>query len=231
MTLLRRPFMRSGKEMFGIDRYDPSLALYLPLWYEGLQGSPIVSLDNNRYSCTVTGATWGSQGRTFDGVDDEINAGNPTNLNITSQITVACWIKPAVSGNSVYRTFMVKRLGADANYQLYLNNAAGANAGILQFYAGSNNNSTYVPTMNVWILVTATVLAGASLIYVNASQVFSGSNTLATNTGNFYIGRPAVIGGADQAFSGIVGEAWIYGRALSAQEVQQIYLATKWRYV
>jgi len=51
--------------------FDPSLELYLPL-YE-LDGSSFMSKDACGHICLVTGALWGSQGRTFDGGDDYID--------------------------------------------------------------------------------------------------------------------------------------------------------------
>ena len=72
MSILTKPYMQTGNaHLLPIDRNDPTLALYLPLWYPhgDMTGSPIYSYDKNRHSCTVYGATWGSQGRTFAGAD------------------------------------------------------------------------------------------------------------------------------------------------------------------
>ncbi len=87
---MRSPAFRIGREKFGIDRNDPSLALFAPLWYTGLQGSPFTSLDLNRRVCTVTGATWGLQGRAF-AADDKIVI--PSFLTNTTEFTIGFWYK------------------------------------------------------------------------------------------------------------------------------------------
>ena len=63
MTTLVRPSRIKSDFIF-----DPSLALYLPL-YE-LDGASFVSRDAYGYLCTITGASWKLRGYKFDGVDD-----------------------------------------------------------------------------------------------------------------------------------------------------------------
>src|SRR3990167_5915362 len=72
-TLLERDQQLNQLGEFGLD---PSLVLYLPLWKK--DGSSFMSDDAYGHLATVTGATWGSQGRTFDGVDDLIEANTVT---------------------------------------------------------------------------------------------------------------------------------------------------------
>ena len=48
------------------------LVFHAPLWAYDLQGSPFISKDIYRHSCTVTGSAWGITGRTFDGTNDYI---------------------------------------------------------------------------------------------------------------------------------------------------------------
>ena len=54
--------------------FDPSLVLYLPLYQP--DGASFASRDAYGHLCTVTGALWTPQGRTFDGADDIIDLGN-----------------------------------------------------------------------------------------------------------------------------------------------------------
>jgi hypothetical protein len=80
---MRSPAFRARRAS-GIDIYDPSLVLYLPFADHDMAGSTIISKDLNAHSCTVTGATWGSQGRSFDSTyDDFISVPDSPSLNLT----------------------------------------------------------------------------------------------------------------------------------------------------
>lgn len=46
-----------------------NLTVNLPLWHDSLTGATFTSIDSSGYTATVTGATWGNQGRIFDGND------------------------------------------------------------------------------------------------------------------------------------------------------------------
>ena len=65
---------------------DPSLVLYLPLYQ--LDGTAITSKDAYGHLCSVTGVTWRPDGRCFDGVDDEIDCGNGSSIQIGGAITI-----------------------------------------------------------------------------------------------------------------------------------------------
>jgi len=196
-------------------------------WVEGL-----IDRSPNAVVLTSFGSpVWSNQGRTFDGTDDWMQTDDSNALDITSALTVAAWINPTVTGNSQYRTILSKRIGATSNYQLYLSNAAGANAGVLVFFCVSTNTTTYVPVVGTWILVVATVVGGVSAVYINGDSIFSGANTLADNTSPLRIGRSETMSGSDLGWYGKIGEVFIYNKAWAPQEVRQIYNATKWRYV
>jgi hypothetical protein len=93
--IMKSPAFRSFRRGYGIDENDPSLVFFAPLYDAGLQGSPFLSRDLNKHSCTVTGATWGPQGRICTGGDDYIDCGSSSLLKITSQdFTFILWAKP-----------------------------------------------------------------------------------------------------------------------------------------
>ncbi|MDO8687497.1 MAG: hypothetical protein Q7K41_02790, partial [Dehalococcoidales bacterium] len=79
--------------------FDPSLVLYLPL-YEP-DSSSLMSKDAYGHLAAVTGATWGTLGRTFDGSDDQIDCGNASSLvtafggDTTGSYTYLWWQKVA----------------------------------------------------------------------------------------------------------------------------------------
>ena len=94
MTILKKPYMTTvNARLLPIDRNDPKLALYFPLWYPhgDMTGSTIYSYDTNRHAGVVTGATWGLQGRTF-GTDDEIETPS-LGLTDADDYTICEWFE------------------------------------------------------------------------------------------------------------------------------------------
>ena len=80
---------------FNNNRLLEGLVLYVPLWHEKLSGGTFASFDHNHHACTVTGATWGTQGRTFAGDDnDVITVANNDVFDITGAITIVMWVYP-----------------------------------------------------------------------------------------------------------------------------------------
>lgn len=69
---------------------DSSLVLYLPL-YE-LQGTSFLSKDTYGHTCTVTGTTLTPTGRSFDGIDDNIEIAAHSALDIVDDITIEAWV-------------------------------------------------------------------------------------------------------------------------------------------
>lgn len=67
--------------------------LYLPFYQEDMQGTPIYSYDQYRYSCAVSNAIWSQAGRVMDG-DDFVNLDNALpSLAATTTGTWAIWLK------------------------------------------------------------------------------------------------------------------------------------------
>ena len=208
--------------------YDPSLVLYLPLWKRN--GNQFISDDARGHLCTVTGATWGIQGRTF--VD---TSGHFINLNAvlaigTSIRTFEFWWKGTIN--------------ADLVNSVYGNRNTNVNGYIIQVY------ETELSLINAFsvtsIYCAATTLNGIwhhivivrAGIASNAIYVDGVSQTLTTNTENLTdpvetlntrIGVQVITVDA-RFFKGIIGEVRVYNRILGALEVANNYLASKWRY-
>ena len=77
---------------------DPSVVLYLPLYR--IDGGSQVSRDAYGQAVNVTGALWTPVGRSFDGVDDVINCGAASSLDLQYYFTIAAWINPASYGEN-----------------------------------------------------------------------------------------------------------------------------------
>lgn len=208
---------------------DSSLVLYLPL-YEP-DGNSLMSKDHYGHLATVTGALWTPRGRTFDGVDDIITCGSVSQVNSLTAITIEAWAKHTVGGVLDVVTLVWK--------QGVIALGGGWVAHKAQFYPWtttgqitSGASTTSIDDGNFHHI--AGVYDGTYIrIYVDGVQENSnnvGAKTLETATGLLGVGaRDAAPD--DYLWAGTIGEIRVYNRALSALEVQQNCLRTKWRYV
>ena len=200
---------------------DSGLVLYLP-FYE-LYGSSFMSKDAYGHLCTVTGATWGLQGRVFDG-DDHIAVG-ATGL-VQEQGTIILWLKVTTfeshgapfstndnGGNDAIRC-EVGFPGAVKQLTLY-DTTMGA-----QFFTVASFDNTWGMLTTAW---NATNMIGYSDLYKNFDV--ARDTTVTTNT--LVIGRGFDL---SRLLKGVVGEFWGYNRTLSIVEIAHIRAATKWRY-
>ena len=214
--------------------FDSSLVLYLPLYQ--LDGASFMSRDAYGHLCTATGALWRPSGRYFDGVDDYINLGISSTLDLISAGTVEIWILPTPNVN---RSGIIGRYittGSETG-ERYAIDCAGAAPYNYRFTIADGTSFNYAevaqsdvtPTANRAEHIVGTFDGIAVKAYVNGRLLASVAQTLTPVMGNtpLYIGKD---GGQWGKFRGIVGEARLYNRALTPQEVLRNYLATKWRY-
>ena len=89
--------------------------LWLPLYRK--DGDTILSSDGYGHLCTVTGALWTPQGRTFDGAS-YISIPNHASLNITEAISLEAWVYYTVTGQGFPR-ILAKGGLAGAPWQIY----------------------------------------------------------------------------------------------------------------
>ena len=171
------------------------------------------------------------QALSFDGSDDYVNVGDPTALRLTSAGTASAWIYPtAYAPASGWRVILNKgNWGGGLNYySIYFQNSCSCvrfDTGSASATFGISVSQTYVP-LNTWSNVTITFDGSNTRAYVNGVDRGSASMTGNPDTSgsNFYIGSPS--GGAS-FFQGKIDETRVYSRALSADEVKQLYNAGK----
>ena len=203
--------------------FDPSLAFYLPL--HELDGSSFRSRDAYGHLCTVTGATWGVQGRTFDGTDDKILVSSITPPS--GALSLFCWFKVLNSSSGA----LLSLNSASANQTMRIEATLE--------YKGSDNNSrrwAFDGRDGNWHCACLTTPGSAQADISSSVLIVDGvvkavSSTTAT-------GAPAARNAFQIAtessgsyfLKAIIGEVRMYSRVLTPQEIQYIYLATKWRY-
>ncbi len=218
--------------------FDPSLALYLPL-YE-LDGSSFVSKDAYGHLCVVTGALWAPWGGWFDGTDDNIDCGTPSALNITQALTVEAWVNAELLAGDNRQIAGKGNTNAYSGFS-WLFRCQGLGDNTLYFEASSGTGSVFSLTsltalvLSRWYHICVTynqgVRAAISVNGVEEASTTSFSGTIQNNdTLTQKIGCRKIATGIDDWWKGLIGEVRIYNRALTLLEIQHNYLATKWRY-
>lgn len=171
----------------------------------------------------------------FDGGNDYINFGNPSQLNFTGSMTCCCWF---------YRSNSVT-----TNLRLLSKGGAGASASENGFsFFGSNTSLSWSVTNNAvrTIINTGEILEinkpyyivgivdknlNQSLLYLNGlfltSSTLSNSGTM-VGAATFEVGRASTLSSLNWV-GGVYG-VQIYDRPLSQQEITQNFNSIRGRY-
>ena len=163
----------------------------------------------------------------FDGVDDYVEVPDSESLDITDEITIEVWVKPAIDLTSDLTTsswFVYKY----QTYYLYYHQN-----GFLSFYtAGTSPSETTFPTTfnaNTWYHIVGTFDSntGTKKLFINGENVKTETGitgTISTTDYNVYIS------GAyhNRPFNGTIDEVRIYNRALSPGEIRIHYAFFKY---
>ncbi|MBD3398408.1 hypothetical protein GF412_04255 [Candidatus Micrarchaeota archaeon] len=166
------------------------------------------------------------EGVDLDGSNDYIDCGNGESLQITGDVTVAAWIKPATGGDgSHWKPFISKLVHTSSKegYELWL----GTDNSV-RFSVGSSwSNWDYATSSNTLSADTWYHVVGiydGSTIKVYVDGVEKGS----TNFGGGIVdsGTPLLIGKRQSGgtpFDGTVDEPRVWSRAFSGEEVYEHY--------
>lgn len=191
-------------------------------------GGGLLDISGNNINADLTNVSFDATGYIFTGASsNRIQFTTPTSFIYSAAgKTVLMWVKYSSTG---YVGFC--GLGNAANGQSFNLRSPAAT---VQYLGFMGYNADYDPSAgpqinnNVWHLIGATFDAygaGNLRLYVDGINVASTTNTLntapeASNIG--YIGRSSHTG-AEGYLTGQVGQFMLYNRALSADEVLQIF--------
>ena len=184
---------------------------------EGL-GSSAGDASGNGNAGAVGSASWITTGRfgnalSFNGAGARVTVPDSASLDLTSAMTLEAWVFPTAGGG--WRDVIYK--GPDDIYFLESSSDSGAPATGGTF-ASPIFGSSALP-LNVWSHLAATYDGATLRLFVGGVQVSSRPvlAPIATSTGALTIGGDALYG---QHFAGRIDEVRVYGRALSASEIQ-----------
>jgi len=207
-------------------------------------GTTWTDLSGNSNNGTLTnGPTFsaGNQGSiVFDGADDQIDCGNNSSLNISTNLTLGIWVKfnslssdPNLiskqwcSGNQFSYSWAVLSDG-----RIYYGfDSDGQCSSITGEYTSTN----IVCTTGIWYCLNIVHTSTSINLYSNGISIpgtLAGSyGTIYTSTVPVRLGVYRNLSGAFASYlSGNISNVQIYNRALSATEVLQNYNATKSRF-
>jgi len=214
---------------------DPGLVLYLPL--HELDGSSFMSRDAYGHLCTATGAAWRPEGYLFDGSDDYIKHTAPNWRGGDSSGTILVWFK---TSSATSQTFLSS---ADESFEVSYLHFGIRPDGLLQLIVRTAENDVVRGDTNLadgaWHLGVVVSSGTAWSLYTDNANEESLTVGAGSNNGNWFADVSArdnfTIGArertsVDSYLTGSIRQVWVYNRVLTVQEIQHIYLATKWRY-
>ncbi|MDD5064685.1 MAG: hypothetical protein PHQ35_08025 [Phycisphaerae bacterium] len=182
----------------------------------------------------VNGPTWTTghinSALSFDGVDDYVDLGNDSSLKPPLPVTISAWIKldtlevqnGILALDASFPTLYGIFFYVGQNNQLYIHYGDGGD--------GSSHRRSKVGTTALladrWYHVAAVVRGPTDMdLYIDAVNdggAYSGSGSdLAYSTGNSLIG--AINFYYANWFHGIIDNVRVYDRALTAEEIEQLY--------
>ncbi|MBU5636883.1 chitobiase/beta-hexosaminidase C-terminal domain-containing protein [Geomonas sp. Red69] len=167
----------------------------------------------------------GTGSGSFNGSSSYVSVIDSPSLKLTSGMTLAAWIKP--SDVTQYRQIISKFSYGGYAYQIGL-----APTGNIRTDISKDGTSydrlvtTNAPiTPNTWQHVAATFDNGVLKLYVNGVEVAGKTSTvpkLFLGSANLNLGRNS---DCIQYFNGLIDDALVYSSALSAGDIQGLYLA------
>jgi len=206
-----------------------NLVLYVPFWSVDKQAASFTSKGSSQHTVTVTGATWGSQGRVFDG-DDLIEVTNNAVFGFTNNFSIEVWFKAVAPADYPY--IIARGIFGSAKHGWGIRVEAGATN--LQFHV-CDGTSLYATasiafTSDTWTHVVCTFARPTGLVYVNG--VVSANTLTADAVIDNYNDEITIFRNIERTtfLTGSMGEVRLYSDVLTPAEVTNNYTVTKWRY-
>jgi lysophospholipase L1-like esterase/chitodextrinase len=167
----------------------------------------------------------------FDGLDDTLYVGSATSLNsVTGGLTVAAWTYRS-SNQPGYVSVVSREVGTAYYEHYYLGFADGSYRWFVNTTGGySNTGIGNAAPLGQWVHVVGTYDGANVKFYVNGALQFTlpHSGAFSTDTTGVTIGASHNDASHQpgEGFRGAIDEVNLYARALTDQEVLQLYQAT-----
>ena len=171
---------------------------------------------------TLSGATWTTAGRfggalSFNGTNNLVTVPDSATLDLTTAMTLEAWVRPTAVGD--WRTVLIKEQPAQLAYALYASAETNRPSGHVYTTAERDVRGPSVLPANAWSHLAMTWDGATARLYVDGTQVASAAlaGTAVVSSSPLRIGGNTIW---SEYFGGLIDEARIYNRALTAAEVQ-----------
>jgi len=201
------------------------------------EGSGAIAYDSNGTNDgTIYGAQWTDgvleSALSFDGVDDYVDLGNSSSLKPPLPVTLCTWINLSNVGKLQRIVVLDEQLGFYYGIWFYVrdydNLGIGyGDGGPADMWHRRSKVGTTELSADTWYHVAAVINGPTDInLYINGVDdggIYSGSGgSLTYSTSNSYIGSHKLFN--EEFFDGSIDDVRIYDRALSAVEIQQLYV-------
>lgn len=187
----------------------------------------------NGYNGTVSGALLSTNrfsevgSYIFDGTDDYINL-NRNLLTYPENFTISCWVYNDVSGSESYVRIFDGGYGGSTQYGFAITGTAVDQSTSYGFYVRTTDDGlksiSFTLADLTWIHLVC--IKNGTNIQVYGNGVYIGENTLKQS--EYRISKSTNLGGIvnNNNFKGKIDDVRIYNRALTINEIAQIYTLT-----
>jgi hypothetical protein len=192
-------------------------------------GTTVGDASGNGLGGTVQGATWTSGGKyggalSFNGWSSFVDLGNPALFQRTGSITLEAWINAAASPPD---DGQIINKSDGPGWQLKTSPDTGVHTFGAKVSASASVHawrySSTVRALNTWYHVASVYDAATSTLNIYVNGVLN-NGTLLGSVASSMVDRPVNVNVGRRAggyyFNGVIDEVRIYGRALSAAEIQ-----------
>jgi hypothetical protein len=183
-------------------------------------------------TAAVHGAKWTPTGKVggayeFDGTDDWIDCGQRQSLLSSRTVTYCAWVKPELTTDK-NRGIIVSDKDFNDGFNLYEITTGG---GTYRVYADINSNHKIYAgpriTVDAWTHLAATYDGSSIRLYVNGTQHHDGLSARGAITGSTRLRIGGDTSGEVSNWRGMIDEVMVFNRALSEQEIKQVYSLQK----
>ena len=184
--------------------------------------------DNGKNGTLRNGPTYNSGNLgsiVFDGTNDDVYINN---FNfVTNEATFLCWVK-SNGIQETWRGFIFTRNGPATGINVVANNDLGYHWNDQYYWIGTG---LVVPASN-WCMCALSVTSTAATVYLGTSSGLQSYTNVSSHSSitlnDLYLGRDPFF--QPRYFNGNIAQGSAYNRALTAQEIQQNFNATRSRF-
>lgn len=162
--------------------------------------------------------------RSFNGTSDNISVGDSAAFILGTENTISAWVLASAAPAANMQIFRKAKAGAEDKQLGWLNSTNKFHYYLHNVFGGAGLSSVTSMTVGQWYLVTGTYDGTTAKKYINGilDNSKAASGNVSDGNGAVKIGYTNV--SATLYWSGLIDDVRIYNRALTAQEVHDLYV-------